>query len=233
MEIINIGNTFYTNYVLRFEKNVILIDCGYNCSYKTFLKKIAKHGVELEDIKVVLLTHVHQDHVSYMEELLKNIKPILIVGKGAIDLIKLGEDQFYYFTSKQNRKLTYFTAKLRGGPASWNPFDIEQYNPVVVEKDDSETLKEYNATIYTLPGHTADSIGLRIGDDFFVGDAIMNCIPAKNLLPLLISSADDFKASYEKMVNLASKRYFSGHGKVVDLEKLKSKKQFVDAVVEY
>ncbi len=61
----------------------------------------------------------------------------------------------------------------------------------------------------------------------------MNCIPAKNLLPLLISSADDFKASYEKMVNLAAKRYFSGHGKVIDLEKLKSVKQFVDAVVEY
>ena len=233
MEIINIGNTFYTNYVLRFEKNVILIDCGYNCSYEKFLKKIAKHGIALEDIKVVLLTHVHQDHVSYMEELLKNIKPILIVGKGAIDLLKLGEDQFYYFTSPKNRKLTYFTAKLRGGPASWNPFDIEQYNPIVVEKDDSETLKDYGATIYTLPGHTADSIGLKIGDDFIVGDAIMNCIPAKNLLPLLISSANDFKASYEKMVNIGAKRYFSGHGKVIDLEKLKSVKQFVDEVVEY
>ena len=95
MEIINIGNTFYTNYVLRFEKNVILIDCGYNCSYEKFLKKINKLGIAVEDIKVVLITHVHQDHVSYLEELLNHINPTIIVGKEAIELLKKGEDQFY------------------------------------------------------------------------------------------------------------------------------------------
>ena len=232
MEIINIGNTFYTNYVLRFEKNVILIDCGYNCSYEKFLKKINKLGIAVEDIKVVLITHVHQDHVSYLEELLNHINPTIIVGKEAIELLKKGEDQFYSFTSKQNRKLTYFTAKLRGGPASWNPIDIEKYHPVVVEKDDSETLKEYGATIYTLPGHTQDSIGVKIGDDFIVGDAIMNCIPAKHLIPLLIYSADDFKASYQKLIDLDAKNYYSGHGKVVNLETLKKNKPFIDEVVE-
>lgn len=88
MEIINIANSFYTNYVLRFGKDVVLVDCGNNISLEKVKKKLAKHDISLEDIKAVILTHVHADHVSYMEDLLNTISPKLIVGKEAVELLQ-------------------------------------------------------------------------------------------------------------------------------------------------
>ncbi len=234
MEIINIANSFYTNYVLRFGKDVVLVDCGNNNSLEKVKKKLAKYDISLEDIKAVILTHVHADHVSYMEDLLNTISPKLIVGKEAVELLQKGEDQFYSFTSPGNRKLTYFFAKLRGGhPAQWHPFDISKYNPVIVEKEDDETLKEYGIKLIPLPGHTQDSIGFMVDGDFIVGDAIMNSVPAKHLLPLLIYSAKDFKDSYNKLIEANANKYYAGHGGPITVDKLKENLKFAMEVEEF
>ena len=233
MEIINIANTIYTNYILKFDKDVILVDCGYNTSFNKFLNKINKLNIALEDIKAVVITHVHQDHVSYLEDLFKHIQPKLIVGKNAIELLKKGEDLFLSFSSKSNRNLTMITAKFRGGPASWNPLDITPYHPIVVDKEDDVSLSEYGIKIIPLPGHTEDSIGLLVGEDFIVGDAIMNSIPAKHLLPLLISSAEDFKNSYTKLIETKAKKYYPGHGGIVTYDKLLKNQKYAMELEEH
>ena len=233
MEIINIANSIYTNYLLRFDKDVVLVDCGNNISLEKVEKKLQKYNIALEDIKVVILTHVHADHVSYMEDLLNKISPKVVVGKEAVELLQKGEDQFYSFSSKGNRKLTYLAAKFRGGhPARWHAFDISKYNPIIVDKEDDTSLAEYGIKLVPLPGHTQDSIGFIVGKDFIVGDAIMNSIPAKHLIPLLIHNAEDFKNSYKKLIEANADKYYPGHGAPLSLDKLKGNLDFAMQVEE-
>ncbi len=230
MEFFNLSTTAYANYLIKTDNGVVLIDCGNNFSYKKFLKKIKKAGVDKNDIKAVVLTHVHQDHLSYLQSLLDDVNPLVVVGKGAVENLKLGHDKLLTYSSPFNKWLTDVAAKFRGGPASWQPIDLTKYNYCELTDHSCDVLKDFGGTVFALPGHTLDSIGIKFGDDFFVGDAIMPMFPAKHGLPLLIEDENAYKKSYDFMLNSGAKKYFSGHGKVVDNDYLKAHKKYVDAL---
>ena len=72
-----------------------------------------------------------------------------------------------------------------------------------------------------------------VGNDFVAGDAIMNSVPAKHLLPLLIYSAKDFKDSYNKLIEINADKYYVGHGGPVTVEDLKANLKFAMEVEEF
>ncbi len=49
---------------------VLLIDCGKNC--KTTVNALYSHGIAAKDVKGILLTHEHTDHVAGLAVLLKH-----------------------------------------------------------------------------------------------------------------------------------------------------------------
>lgn len=75
------------------------------------------------------------------------------------------------------------------------------------------------------PGHTSDSISLRIGDVIFCGDAAMNGVPSFKRITIWIEDRKDFYNSWDILIEEKADFIYPAHGKPFgscDLIKYKS-----------
>lgn len=80
MEIINLGSIVANNYLLALSNGYMLVDTGYSNGFKHFQSEIAKRKIGIGEIKYIFLTHAHDDHTGFLNELLfqsPNLKIIL------------------------------------------------------------------------------------------------------------------------------------------------------------
>ncbi|MDD6000662.1 MAG: MBL fold metallo-hydrolase [Bacteroidales bacterium] len=68
--IINLGNRVVNNYLVKIDDGYALIDTGYDTGFKRFLKKIKKFNINPQKIKYIMLTHAHDDHAGFINEVL-------------------------------------------------------------------------------------------------------------------------------------------------------------------
>ena len=71
MNIINAGNRIMNVYVYQAPIGRVMINTGYENGLKRVEKKLASYNLSMSEIKYVFLTHVHDDHVGFLNELLK------------------------------------------------------------------------------------------------------------------------------------------------------------------
>jgi hydroxyacylglutathione hydrolase len=56
---------FYTNcYLIQTATGWILVDAGTRSQAKSFLRRLGKLGIQPSDIKLIIITHAHFDHVG-------------------------------------------------------------------------------------------------------------------------------------------------------------------------
>ncbi len=70
MEIRNLGNRVVNNYLIPCDEGYILIDTGYENGFRRFQRKLAENGIRPEDIRYVFLTHAHDDHAGFLNDVL-------------------------------------------------------------------------------------------------------------------------------------------------------------------
>lgn len=81
MEIINIGNRIVNNRLIRTEQGYIVVDTGYPGNYKQFNSKLKRNRISLGDIKFIFITHVHDDHIGFLNELITDTSANIIMHK--------------------------------------------------------------------------------------------------------------------------------------------------------
>lgn len=79
MDIYNAGNRIMNTYIYPIYKGYVLIDTGYEHSLRHVEKKLNKRGIELSEIKYVFLTHAHDDHAGFLNELLSKCPDIKVI----------------------------------------------------------------------------------------------------------------------------------------------------------
>lgn len=140
MKILNLGNTLFNNYLLSFENGSILIDAGYNTDYQTFCEKLEKTGVKLDELKYLVLTHVHNDHISYLKELLNNTSIVPIMHSEAKERLIVGRNILGDNSNLLSRILSMITKALG---KSNEPFEeVEITSEAILCDEDSTFLKE-------------------------------------------------------------------------------------------
>lgn len=92
------GNSTY----IKTSTSEILIDAGYNATYLE--EQLNKLNTSLKNIKYILITHTHSDHISSLKSIIKKYNPLIILTipmlEEAVFLktyenIKLLEDDMY------------------------------------------------------------------------------------------------------------------------------------------
>lgn len=227
--IYNAGNRIMNTYVYQTSLGYIMVDTGYEHSLTGVEKKLNKQGIELSDIKYVFLTHAHDDHAGFLNELLgKNADLKVIMSDKAMQTLKRGQNSF---NGGCSTTFAWIFCKLMGlvGKSEHHFPPIEDcYNDRFIEitkenKSELEFLLE--GEILFTPGHTSDSISLKLEDMIFCGDAAMNGLPSSKRLIIWIENIADFEKSWEKLISTDAKIIYPAHGNPFpksDLAKYKS-----------
>ena len=94
MTLINLGNRVVNNFLISSDIGYILIDTGYAGSFPRFMKKLEKNHIRPEEIKYIFLTHAHDDHAGFLNDVLSATDADVILHSKAVDGLKKGQNSF-------------------------------------------------------------------------------------------------------------------------------------------
>lgn len=152
-------------------KHCYLVDSGVCGCEEQILNYLASIGRSVADIKGILVTHSHPDHIGTLSWFQKNTNCRIYASEGEKRWIENIDLQF------KERPIPNFYA-LAGSSARVD---------VIVRDGDRITLEEgLSLEIIRTAGHSADGVSYRLGSRMFIGDAV----PVKGDIPIMISEAE-------------------------------------------
>ena len=188
-------------YIVAKNGKAILIDTGRRKYREKILQKCREFHVSL-----IVLTHGHMDHCQNASYLAGALQVPIAMSEKDGNLIPDNR--------KQALSARTFLGKivLAVSLSSFEKDSMETFEPTMYLKH-GDDLSSYgvDARIVELPGHTQGSIGVKIEDTLFVGDALMNMFyPTISML-----YTDELKMlkSAEYISELGEQTIYFGHGK--------------------
>lgn len=159
-------------YLLQSDDGLVLIDTGFPGSAKKIFAGVRALGRTPADVRHIVLTHCHPDHIGSAAELKRETGATTWAHPIDAPLIEAGTTgrrPMFASPGLRNRIMV----RLLGGPVKQvEPIKIDQ----LLEDGDSPSFASDMTTIH-LPGHSAGQIGLlwrRHGGVLFPADACLN-----------------------------------------------------------
>jgi len=232
--IYNLGNRAVNNYLVPITDGYILIDTGYADGFKRFCKKIKAAGIDPHDIKYIFLTHAHDDHAGFLNEVLSVTDAKVILHPKAIEGLKRGQNSFEGGCSGRLAHFFCGILKMLGKGEHRFPSIDDKYLDRLVTVDSTEFSEiHFPYQVIETPGHTADHISLKIGDDLFCGDAAMNNFPSIKRVIIWIEDLQQYKRSWETIIDMGAVMIYPSHGKPFRAADLKKYLSHLDKVRLY
>lgn len=232
--IINLGDRVVNNYLIPGREGYILIDTGYEDGFRRFRKKLKAVGVGPEEIRFVFLTHAHDDHAGFLNQVLAHTDAKVILHPKAIDGLKKGQNSFVGGCSSRLAWLFCQVLALLGkGEHKYPPIREEYLHRLVpIDSDEFRNL-DFPYRILETPGHTADHISLLCDDILFCGDAAMNGFPSLRRHIIWIEDLQQYRHSWETMLAAAPRVICPAHGKPFPLNDLRKFLPSIDSIRLY
>lgn len=196
---------YFKIYVIKGKNGDILIDTGF-----IFMKHRLKHILKRFNIKLIIITHAHVDHIwnaKYLKELFNCEIAISNNDINNIDNSNINAKPTYGNHKKWTKLMNLGMKTLKA-----KEFDID------IRLKDNQIIKRYGITlkIVSLTGHTNGSIGVLYKNYLFAGDAMVNRI--KPTAPYQSQNPKLAKESFEKILNMPIDTVFLGHDRPVKIK---------------
>jgi glyoxylase-like metal-dependent hydrolase (beta-lactamase superfamily II) len=179
------------SYLVRGEKGAALIDVGYRSTYKQLLRALDAIGVRAEELRWVVLTHVHLDHCGAVAEVLERYPKakVLVHRRGQRHLIspeKLLDSARSIFGDEALRRM--------GGMGA-----VPEERVMTAEEEGEVVLSDITLRVFETPGHAPHHISVLIEPHRYVvvGDALASRGPR---YPMPIPDTAPPQFSYEDAV---------------------------------
>jgi len=196
-------------YLLKIENNFILIDTGMPKSESYIFKYIGRFRKEPADLKLLLLTHCHLDHVGSAHAVKEKSKAKVCAHRDEVDCIEGRREP--PVPNVRGLKGASVRFSMRSG----------RYRPVHVENPLVDTQMVGPLQTMHLPGHTPGSIGFYYEkyDMLFCGDAMTTFNDNLNG-PLEEFDSDEaaVRRSAQRIADLSPLYVCPGHGPILRAE---------------
>ncbi len=221
-EILNFGDKFINRWAFPCGDGYCLIDTGYERNYSDFKEKLAEKKIDLKDIKFVVITHMHADHVGFLKELLKDTDALLIYDASDKKRLEAGKNNLNTYISRFEYLIV---SKMSAAFV-----DQTQCFPAVFYQNyaDARTqpLAEYGIELISLKGHTECDLCVKFDDKIFCGDLCMTGIGSSRRAPMWIYNKYDMLSSWDTLMKTGAKYIYPGHGKPFFTQELAAASEF-------
>jgi glyoxylase-like metal-dependent hydrolase (beta-lactamase superfamily II) len=200
-------------YLIKTEKGYILVDAGMPGELEKIEEFLAENNAALKDIQLIIITHVHYDHVGSLSALKEKTDAEVLVHEKEKEFLEKGKTDFpagTVFISKLISKLSNLISESR----------FKALSPDITIEDNYD-LKQFgiDGEVIHTPGHTSGSISIIInGEDIICGDTLFNFMP-HSVYPPFANDKDELIKSWQKIKKYNCKRFYPGHGSVFAKEK--------------
>ena len=198
-------------YIIK-DKGVMMIDGGAPKKGRKFIKGVKKTQVRPEDIRLIIITHGHWDHVGSAKE----IKEITGAKIAMHKQEKAWLEKSLKPVPPEVTRWGHIFAKIMG--VFLPLIHIPSTDVDIVLGGDEFSLVEFGISgrVIHTPGHSPGSVSVLIETgDVFVGDLAMKGFPLR-LTPGLFIFAEDLqrvKESWRLLLDMGAKRVYPAHGK--------------------
>jgi len=227
-EIIPIHLSLSTIYLLPCDGGYLQIDTGYEKDYQLYRNRLQKAQIPLEQIQLLFLTHHHDDHSGFLNNLTRDSDLRIIAHEESEALLRSGKND----TSRGGGYVSGLVSvlanlKKRMDPEwtlSFPPFDLRQKD-ILVSGDDDALLREFGIPgklIYT-PGHCIDHISLVLDHGAaFVGDAAADMLrwARTKYCTVFMTDMPTAYQSWDRLMEAGAEQIFPAHGQPFSNEKL-------------
>ncbi len=212
---------FVKVYLLETESGLVLIDTGLPKSEIKLYKYMEKQKLKPKDIKLIIITHAHGDHVGSLKTIKNKTKAQILIHEHDGFLLNAGISPKVYPTIWLLKKF-------------YNPDKETKITPVKSDIiiTDEYPLEEFgiNGKIIHTPGHTKGSITVIVeSKNAFVGDIAMKIPPLSfSYEPIIAENLEQVYSSWQKIIDCGVETIYPSHGRTFNiklLEKILNKRK--------
>ncbi len=210
-----------TVYLLPCRNGYLQVDTGYEWDYPGYVRQLDRRGIDLDEIKYLLLTHHHDDHAGFLNELAEVTPVRIIAHKEAPALLSSGAND-------KSRGGGYVTQLIKIGAGmkarlnpKWSltfpPFRLRKED-ILLADDDDQLLRELGIAgklLYT-PGHCVDHLALVLdGGEAFCGDAAASLLlwAGTKYCTVFMTNMEEVYESWKKMLKSGARVIYPAHGR--------------------
>ena len=206
----------------------LLVDTGYEYEWERLVGELARHGVGLQDISHLVLTHAHDDHAGLAARLLAaNPAITLVASRLAAEGLTAGKHINMLGAGYINRRvgaLLRLKGKLdKRWTHTFPPCPFRERDLAVDECTLGDIGIALDGRIVATPGHTRDSISLVFGNgDALAGDAAADFLAWAGTKHCVISvnDLDAYYASWRKLATAGARTIYPAHGSPFPIARL-------------
>jgi metallo-beta-lactamase class B len=199
-----VGTADLASYLISTSSGNILINTDYPQDVLLIRNNVAELGFKFSDVKIVLLSHAHDDHVAGTALVVKETGARLVVMDGDVAAIESG------------------TTDFQPTDQHWTPIKVDR----TLHDGDSVELGDTKLVAHRTAGHTKGcttwTTQLRDGNRVLnvVIDCSVNVIPAYKLVndPRYPQIAEDFERPFSVLKKLPCDFWLSAHGVNFDMK---------------
>jgi glyoxylase-like metal-dependent hydrolase (beta-lactamase superfamily II) len=213
---------YVLSYLVTGKNGYLLVDSGWNSTetFNALEKQLSEININLSDISLILVTHLHPDHFGLANKIRKKSKAKIIMHTKAGELIKQFNNTNAYF----NKMMEWL--KINGTPSSeleeWikqGTSTIRFFEPqepdILLNDGEILDLGNFRFDVIFTPGHSPDHICLYEPSKKFLfsGDHVLPTITPNVSLQTKNSGNPlrDYLESLKKISNLKVKNVLPAH----------------------
>ena len=205
-------------YLLTAGASSVLVDAGCSGNINKLEAALKQNNLKFSDLKLVILTHTHSDHVGCLAEIRERSGAKVLVHEAEAGNLEKGYTPFPKGTMWFSKVISGVAKGLLSSKAKYSPLKADLV--IKSEYDLKDYLPGVKAKVIPTPGHTAGSISVILENkDAVVGDTLFN-VMSWTVFPPFANDEKQLFRSWEKLAETNCATFYPGHGKELPIAKL-------------